>query len=140
MTSKTGRKIPLNTKGFTLIEVMAAAVILTLGTVLLQGGLLRAAHLYGRYSNSLKAGIWAESKLWDARRDILYETPPIINSDGGNFILDNKPFLWDLSVRPLPGKDIYAINLDIRWRESDKLIELRREIHAARPKKADGVV
>ena len=138
MISRTGRKILLNSKGFTLIEVMAAAVILALGTVLLQGGLLRTAHLYGRYSNSLKAGIWAEDKLWDARRDILYQTPPIINSDSGNFNLDNKQFNWDLAVRPLPGKDIYAINLDIRWRESDKLVELHREIYAARPKKADG--
>jgi prepilin-type N-terminal cleavage/methylation domain-containing protein len=130
MTSKTGPK------GFTLVEVMAATVILALGTLLLQGGLLRSAHLYGRYSNSLKASLWADDKLWDVRESIVFSNPPDPEGGEGSFTVDGRNFDWSLDVRT-QGEDLYRASLEIRWNEGNSPVAIRREIYASRPKKAD---
>jgi prepilin-type N-terminal cleavage/methylation domain-containing protein len=131
MTSRTGPEA-----GFTLVEVLAATVILAIGTMLLQGGLLRSAHLYGRYSASLKASLWADDKLWDVREAIVFTDPPNPESASGRFNVDGREFGWDLDVRSL-GENIYKAGLAVRWNEGNAPAELNREIYVSHPKRAD---
>ena len=135
MTSRTGSRVRC-AAGFTLVEVLAAAVILALGTLLLQGGLLRSASLYGRYSNTLKAGLWADAKLWEAREALLYADPPNLRPDQGSFMADGRRYGWSMDVRRM-GEDFYSVGLAVRWNEGDFPMELKREMYAARPKTAE---
>jgi prepilin-type N-terminal cleavage/methylation domain-containing protein len=128
--------LKIGPKGFTLVEVMAAAVILGLGTLLLQGGLLRSAQLYGRYSDSLKASLWANDKLWEVRESIVFKDPPDPVSGEGAFTVDGRSFDWSLDVRTI-GDNLYKASLEIRWNEGNAPVQLNREIFASRPKKAD---
>jgi hypothetical protein len=118
-----------------MIELMAAAVVLAVGTLLLQGGLLRSAHLYGRYSDTLKVNLWADEKLWQAREDILYTDPPDTGSGNGSFTIDGKDYAWSLDTRALQGQGIYSVNLNIQWDEGGTPYQLKREMYATLPKK-----
>lgn len=116
--------------GFTLVEVLMAVAMLALGTLLIQEGFLRSAHLYGRYTNTMRASVWMNERLWRAREAVLFsEEPP--SPDGGEFTAEGTSFKWLLGVEPLPkARRLYALKLTVDWREGSRPLSLVREIYA----------
>ena len=110
-----------------------AVAMLALGTLLIQEGFLRSAYLYGRYADTMRASVWMNERLWQAREAVLFtDTPP--EPDGGEFTAEGKSFRWALGVEALPlAKDLYALKLTVDWREGDHPISIVREIYAAKP-------
>ncbi len=120
-------------RGFSLMEVMVAVVVLALGTLFIQQGLLRSAHLYGLYVNSFKAKIWLDEKLWEAKEAALYsETPG--GGDSGAYTDQGKDFSWSTEVQEI-GKNLYSIKSAIEWAESGRPTRLAKEVYGYRQDK-----
>ena len=113
---------------------MAAAVILAVGTLLLQGGMLRTANLYGRYKHTLYASQWAQNKLWEARELLVYSDPSELSSDQGSVEAGGRTYRWDLDVKSL-AENLYSVRLSVKWLESGVPVSLNREIYAFKAKK-----
>ena len=125
MMSKIGNK------GFTLIEVMATTVILCLGTVFVQEGLLRSANLLGRYAHTLKAQRWMDEKILEAKESVFYSDNPLTGNQGGSFTDEGKEFSWNLNVGSQQGgKDLYLIELAVQWEEGHRPVHLMRSLLA----------
>lgn len=109
-----------------------AVSLLALGTLLIQEGFLRSAHLYGRYANTMRASVWMNERLWQARETALFsEDPP--PPDGGEFTSEGIPFRWSLGVSELPLTErLYALKLTVNWNEGGRPLSLVREIYAAK--------
>ena len=72
-------------KGFSMIEVMIATVVLLLGTVMIHESFLRTADLFGRYLHTLKVRSWMDEQMWSAREAIVYSKTPAVDSRNGAF-------------------------------------------------------
>ncbi len=129
-TSKIG-----NRRGFTLIELMAAVAILSLGTSLIQEGLLRSLTLLGRYSHSLKAQAWMDERLWQAEEDTFYAQEGGGGERAGEFTDEGKAYTWSLQSMPLNGTTaLYSFKLIVVWAESGRTLSLTRERYGIKPK------
>src|SRR3989338_2685449 len=104
MTSKTGNK------GFSLIEVMVAAALLSLGTVMIREGFLRSAELEGRLSHTMAAERWMHEKAWQTREALLYLKTAVPGNESGQFRSANKTYDWQLETQA-PGQETYSLKL-----------------------------
>lgn len=120
MTSRTG------TDGFTLVEVLLAVCVLSLGGLVIESALLRSAGIVGRSFDEMRLGPWMDEKLWDARRAVAYEIEPAPLNGGGDVVLEGKVYHWSVETTELPmGKDLHEIRLRAWWGDpaSPSLIE-----------------
>jgi prepilin-type N-terminal cleavage/methylation domain-containing protein len=133
MTLKTGSS-KRRAGGFTMIELMIAAMILGLGTLLLNGGFMKSADLHGRYSNTLKAMLWADQKIWETRETLIYTEEPQTLPSQGSFVQDGKRFGWAVDIRSLSEQDLYSILVTMNWNEGNRPTQFKRESYAAKIK------
>lgn len=127
MTLITGTR----NRGFTLIEVMVTVVILALGTLMIQEGLLRAADLFGRHSNTVKVQRWVDEKIWQVRESFVY-SDEVISDDQGQFTQNGKLFTWALVVKSLAGEDLKSLALSVAWKEGNRYVTMTKEMYAAK--------
>lgn len=117
--------------GFTLVEVMLTAVLLTLGTLLLHQSYLRLADLYGRYVNDMRLQGWVADQMWQAREAVVYSSQPVEDLPaGGTVEIGPKSFQWRREVRSIPGRGLYSIRMDVSWLEGNRPAGLSREVYA----------
>lgn len=116
--------------GFTLIEVMLATVVLSVGTVLIQAGLLRSASLLSRYAHSLAAERWMDEKIWETKQSLFYSELPSEGAPAGSFTDSGKEFSWNLTVSPQEGKNLYLMELSVQWEEGHTPVSLKRTLLA----------
>ena len=126
MTSRTGNR------GFTFIEVMVTVAVLSLGTVMIQGGLLRAADILNRTSNTLIARQWMDEKLWQAQETLFYSGEGgSLEATSGNFSEYGRDFNWSLGASST-GIDLYKLKLSVTWSQGGRAVEVIKEIYAAK--------
>lgn len=125
MTSKTGTK-----KGFTLIEVMVAAAILSVGIVLVQQGFLRSATLLAKLSRTLEARQWADEKVWEVKENLFYSQDPSPGEGSGSFESNGRKYSWTAQAEPLSLADLYAVRVVVQWPDGNGSSSVEREVHA----------
>ena len=103
---------------------MLTMVFVVLGSMMIQGTMLRAADVYGRYTNTLKIMLWADEQAQLARQAMLMGEPDL--SKSGTLETPNKQFVWDQSLDSLPTPNLYQLSLNISWTESGKLFTFQR--------------
>lgn len=122
----------MNKRGFTLIEVMLTVVVLSLGTLLIQESYLRTAHLFGVYANTFRARAWVDEKMWELREASVFAEAPASGSGAGSFTVSGKVFRWQSEVTPLPGKDAFALKVNVDWNEGNRPTWLTQETYATK--------
>ena len=105
---------------------MVAVSILALGTVVIHQNFLRSAFYFGRYTDSLKASLWMDEKMWEVREQALY-TKDGAGSSQGSVTLGNKDFDWSQTVKPLAEEGLSSILIETRWREGAEDTHLSQE-------------
>ena len=119
-----------NARGFSLIELMLTVSFVLLGTTLIQGSFLRAAEIFGRYTDTMKAMVWMNQECARTKEELLYSEGGEPANEGGTVEISGKSFPWSRDVLPAGGPNLYAIRMSMRWTESGKPVDLKSEWYA----------
>ncbi len=110
-----------------MIELLLTVVFVLMGSQMIQGGFLRAADVFGRYSSTLKMMLWAEEQNARAREALLKDGSE--GSTGGTLALDGREYSWEQTAQMLPERNLHAIRLSVAWAESGRPQTLQKEIY-----------
>jgi len=124
-----------NEKGFTLIEVMLAVAILSLGTVFISQSNMMSLEVYSRYTRRLAVQAWAGEKVWETKQAILESPLPETGVTTGTFSEQNQNYHWQLEVGAAYLDEIYSIRLDVSWRQARGDAKLSRFAFVQKQKK-----
>lgn len=119
-------------KGFTLIEAMAATAVLALGLALIFQGLFTSLNAYDYYDNYLSILPRSDEKLWEAQ-DRINRLGPQANLDtSGEWVNQrDRRFKWGLGSSLLDkAGGLYKLNLRVSWNEGNRKVSLQREAYA----------
>ena len=126
--SKTG------IRGFTLIEVMVAASVLALGTVLIYEAFFTSLDAYNYYFNYLNVAAFADEKIWEAQDTLTHFASLQDLESKGTFTRGSRRFSWDLSYGAIDKVkeecQLFKVDLKLSWREGKKVANLSRSAYA----------
>jgi prepilin-type N-terminal cleavage/methylation domain-containing protein len=113
-------------QGFSLIEVLIAVSILSLGSVFIYQSNMMTLHAYGKYMRRLAIQNWADQKIWDARQSIFEENSPMTGESAGELPYRGTNYRWNMSVASAASQDFYGISLRVSWKESGQWTSVNR--------------
>ena len=102
---------------------MVTVAILSLGTLLIQQGLLRSSDVLNHYNSQLAIEAWADEKIWDTREALLFAAEGSQVETSGSFTESGRNFNWSIETKLNPGADqLYFVRLNARWLEGNRPI------------------
>ncbi|MCM8791985.1 MAG: prepilin-type N-terminal cleavage/methylation domain-containing protein [Candidatus Omnitrophica bacterium] len=101
-------------RGFSLIEVMIAIVVLFLGFVFIYETFFVFLDLFNYYADYLDVGILIESKLWEIKDIFMHTEEPEGLDNKGVFLINNKEFKWSLDYNLVDEESgLYRIDFSV---------------------------
>ena len=123
--------------GFSLIEVMVAAAILSLSTLVITESNLMNLNVYGRFANRVAVQTWAEQKLWEAKENVFSSEVPETGETQGTYETQTRSYQWHLTVTEEKEKQLYSILLKVGWIDNGQEVGIERLTYAFRPKESE---
>ncbi|MFC1666924.1 type II secretion system protein J [Candidatus Omnitrophota bacterium] len=117
--------------GFTLMEIMAATAVLSIGIVLIYEAFFSSLNTFDYCSDYLKVVSWADEKIWQAQDGLGHFGPSPEIQTSGNLVTRNKSFDWDLSyslINSFP--DLYKIDLRLSRSKGKRKLRISRTAYA----------
>jgi prepilin-type N-terminal cleavage/methylation domain-containing protein len=120
-----------NRKGFTLIEIMVATAVLSLGLVLIFEAFFSSLDAFDYYVNYLNANNFVEEKIWEAQ-DSIKRFGSLVNiQTNGEIEVKNKKISWFLISSPLGAEArLFKINLEFSWKQGKRRPKINRCAYA----------
>ena len=116
----------IGNRGFTLLEVLIATAILSLGLVMIYQAFFICLDTFDYCLNHLKAQLWLDEKVRlvqdNFRREDIFS--PLNTS--GQFIIGSRNFNWHMDYSPIELEELYKINLEITWQQGSRMINMSR--------------
>lgn len=111
-------------KGFTLLEVMVATAVLSLGIVLIFQSYFSLLRSYDYCSRYIGSCTFAREKLWQAADSVRW-TGVLPAETSGEFFHGGKRFAWNL-VQDNVGDNLYKVAVRIQWTSGKQEREVER--------------
>jgi len=109
MMSRTGSK-----SGFSLLEVLVATVILSVGVVFLFPSFFLATDVLMIARDRLVVQSWAENRLWEEGRALQQVGRGAVGAGSGDVLLGKRMYTWEKRIEEIdPG--LSAVTLTVRW-------------------------
>jgi len=122
MISRTGNK-----RSFSLIEVLSAVAVLSLGFVFIYQVYFVFLDLFSYYKDYLQLGLILDEKLWETEQIFRYNPQIQDIQTNGIFKIDNKDFDWNLNYELLDKESaLYRIDLSLAGKEGKRRFNLKR--------------
>ena len=103
-------------RGFTLIEVLVALVVVTAGLTIIAQGFLSGGRASLSSQNDTLAAWLAESKLTDLEAGILSTQ----SSASGTFEPEHPDFSWSIAPESTVTTGLFKISLTVKWKERER--------------------
>ena len=117
--------------GFTLMEIMVATVVLSLGIVLIYQAFFVSLDSFNYCSDYLKVVSWADEKIWQAQDSLSHFGAASEIEARGSLVTRNKSFDWDLSYSLIGSPpDLYKIDLLLSGSTGKRRLRLSRTAYA----------
>jgi len=98
---------------FTLIEILLAVVVLSLGTLFIYRSFFTSLNALERTSRRLWLSFWSEEKMWE-KIDRFRRLGATDQQNRGLAEINGKDFFWRLSIHPAFGSpDLYGFELSV---------------------------
>ena len=126
--SRTGNK---RSRGFTLVEIMVTAAVLSFGLVCVYQSLFICLDTLKYCNNYLNVLPQINEKIW-LTQDVLKTSGPTAQLETeGNFTSGKKVFDWVLSYLLVDESEyLYQITMDVKWKEANRSAGLSRTAYA----------
>lgn len=124
---------PHRRAGFTLVEVMVAAAVLSLGAVLIYEAFFISLDTLNHCSNYLNAITYIDEKLWQIQDSLIRYNNLTAQDTSGTITAGDKDFNWGASYQLIDGSgraNLYKIDLVFFWNEGSKMRRLSRQAYA----------
>ncbi|MFH1478838.1 MAG: prepilin-type N-terminal cleavage/methylation domain-containing protein [Candidatus Omnitrophota bacterium] len=126
MYSKKNFKI-ISITGFTLVEVMAATMILSLGLVLIYQSFFLSLDIYNYYSDYLAVSSFAGEKICEAEVSLERYGDNASPDTSGVFNIRNRLFNWKIDYDRIGEEpDLYKIEFNTLLKRGSKKIKFSR--------------
>ena len=113
--------------GFSLLEVLVATVILSVGALFIFPSFFLATDALGIAKDRLTIQSWAEERLWEDARMLEQAGPGALVADAGEVRLGKRVYVWEKGAEEVePG--LFALTLTARWAAGG---QARQETYAA---------
>ena len=116
-------------RGFTLIEVMVAAIVLVAVIVFIYESFLLSLDVFSYCADYYRVSSWMGEKVWQVQDDIRRFGFLARIEKGGSFVKNKRSFYWELAcnlAQEAPELDLYNIDLKLNWQIGAKKFTLRR--------------
>lgn len=124
-------KFCMSKKSFTLIEVMVATAVLSLGIVLIYEIFFKSLDISNYCSNYLNVVSRADERMWQAQDDLSRFGAIITASLKDEFTDNNEEFFWNLSYQLLDAEaGLYRIEGTLSWEEGLRKKKISRVAYA----------
>jgi prepilin-type N-terminal cleavage/methylation domain-containing protein len=121
----------IGNRGFTLIEVMIATVILAVGILFIYEAFFISIDLYNYCSDYMKVSYFPDEKIWQAQDSLARSGNPGDIEKEGELVVNNKSFFWYLAIDAIDEPaGLYKINMSLYWRSGKRNINLARTAYA----------
>ncbi|MBN3039798.1 MAG: prepilin-type N-terminal cleavage/methylation domain-containing protein [Candidatus Omnitrophica bacterium] len=107
-------------KALSLVEVLVAAAVLSLGVILVSQGMLVALEGFNYAVDYLNVLLWMDWKFWDLHDKLMNYRTLGVEDNQGAFSLNNRNFNWDLNFNLIEGTkeaSLYEMTLNVYWKE-----------------------
>ncbi|MBI4430408.1 MAG: prepilin-type N-terminal cleavage/methylation domain-containing protein [Candidatus Omnitrophica bacterium] len=121
--------------GFSLIEIMVAVSVLSVGTVLVLESNMMSLDVFGRYLNRLEILRWANEKISETKASLIESESPSVDISSGSIKTDRRDYGWQLEIKDSDIPDLYSIHLDVSWDEASRTAHLYRDAYLLKIKR-----
>jgi prepilin-type N-terminal cleavage/methylation domain-containing protein len=123
-------------KSFTLLEVMIATVVLSLGATLIYQSFFISVNSFDYYSTLFKTIPWMDEKIWQAQDNLARLGPAAQLETQGQLNTGSRDITWNLAYSSIDETgSLFQINLALSWPQARKTIRLSRSAYASYFKK-----
>lgn len=120
-------------KGFTLVEVMVATVVLSLGVVMVYESFFISVDTFNYYLHSLQLNTWMSEKIWEAKNYLEHQKTTASIDTTGECSDAGLSCKWDMAY-DLIGEtekcNLYHIALNVNLYENKRNTRLSRSAYA----------
>ena len=111
-------------QGFTLIELMVAVAILSLGIVIIYQSFFSMLNYFNYYIDYLDVAYWPDEEIWQIKEE-WDKNGDFTYMEGEKTLVKGKAYRCNLAFSPVES-DLYKIHLILSWREGKRNIHLSR--------------
>jgi general secretion pathway protein I len=103
--------LPRSEEGFSLLEVVVALAVFSLGALATMNVLGEGSRSAGAQESRLIAGIIAENRLAEA---MVQRRPPSLGAERGTERAMSRDWAWEMRVAPSPDPRVLRIDVSVR--------------------------
>ena len=124
----------ISDKGFTLIEVMVATVVLVVGVVVIFESFLISLDALAVFNNHLNAQWFFEEKIWQIQSRLNDPAGAFLPLESSGVIrLGAEEYAWKSTLQLVnPVQELYRVSLDLNWQQGNKRMKLNTQTMANR--------
>ncbi len=115
------RKLSSTNKGFTLIEVMVALTIVSVGLVSIYSSFINISDTLARMDNYNRSVLIALEKMWEVEEALMQSDEFKIDTFSGELKDNNRYFKWEFTENAVENyKNLREITINLDWKQGKR--------------------